>query len=67
MQQRELHITISPSGDVEIHMEGYKGKGCMNVAKAFESAVGKIVDATPTSEFYLPEENAHIQVDQNQR
>ena len=42
MKQREVDITIKPDGKVEVHINGYKGKSCLNVVSAIESLVGKI-------------------------
>src|SRR5688500_12100082 len=42
MPQREFDITIGPDGSVELHVSGYKGKGCLEVAKLFEKIVGEL-------------------------
>ncbi len=56
MKQREVEITIKPDGKVEVHINGYKGKSCMNVVSAIESLVGKVENLQYTSEYYEPDE-----------
>ncbi len=64
MKKRELEITIRPDGNVELHIEGYKGKSCLEVAAFFEKLVGKIEQSRYTSEFYEPEESVRFFVQQ---
>jgi hypothetical protein len=56
MPQREYQITISPDGHVQLHVEGFKGKGCLDAVKLFEQIVGEVKSQQTTSEFYEPEE-----------
>lgn len=56
MPQREYRVTISPDGHVELHVEGFKGKGCLDAVKLFEQIVGELKSQQATSEFYEPEE-----------
>jgi hypothetical protein len=66
MPQREFDITIAANGDVEIHIQGFKGKnGCQSAAAIFERAVGELKSQRETSEFYEPEET--VQTDLQQR
>lgn len=64
MPQREFDITIGPDGSVELHVKGYKGKGCMEAAKMFEQIVGELKAEQKTAEFYEPEEQVRYQIDQ---
>jgi hypothetical protein len=64
MPQREFDITIGKNGSVELHVKGYKGKGCLEVAKLFEQIVGEIKSEQKTNEFYEPEELVRYKVDQ---
>lgn len=64
MPQREFDITIGPDGDVELHVKGYKGKGCLEVAKLFEQIIGEAKAQRETSEFYEPEEQVRYNIDQ---
>ena len=64
MSQREFEITIGKTGEVEIHVKGFKGRACMDVVKVFEEIVGEMKSSQPTSEFYEPEEQVQYRVDQ---
>ena len=63
MPQREFEITIGPDGNVELHVKGYKGKGCLEVMKVFEQIVGDVKTQRETSEFYEPDERVQINID----
>ncbi len=60
MKQRTYELTISPTGEVEIHVDGFKGKGCLEAIKLFEQMVGETKDVRHTSGFYEPEEDVHL-------
>lgn len=64
MQQREFEITVAPDGSVEVHIQGYKGKGCLEAAKMFQQIVGEMQSQRETAEFYQPEENVRINIEQ---
>ncbi len=64
MPQREFDITIGPDGNVELHVKGFKGKGCLQAMKLFEQIVGEVKSQRETSEFYEPEEVVRYQIDQ---
>jgi hypothetical protein len=64
MKQREYEITISSAGEVEIHVDGFKGKGCLEAVKFFEQVVGEAKDVRHTSGFYEPEEDVHQHTEQ---
>lgn len=64
MPQREFDITISPSGSVEVHVKGYKGRSCLEALKIFEQAVGELKSQRATSELYEPEEQVRIDIEQ---
>ena len=64
MPQREFEITIAPDGGVEIHVKGYKGKSCLEVMKMFEQVVGELQSRNATSEFYEPDEQVQLNIDQ---
>ncbi len=64
MAVREFEITIDPAGFVEVHVKGYKGRTCMEVAKVFEQIVGEMRSHQLTSEFYEPEEQVQFRIDQ---
>ncbi|MCX6886881.1 MAG: DUF2997 domain-containing protein [Verrucomicrobiota bacterium] len=64
MPQREYEITIEANGTVQLHVQGYKGKSCMDVIKAFEKIVGELKSEQKTGEFYEPDEVVQYRVDQ---
>ena len=64
MPQREFDITIAPDGSVELHLKGFKGKGCLDVMKMFEQVVGELKSQQKTSEFYEPDEQVRYNIDQ---
>jgi acylphosphatase len=65
MPQREFDITINPDGSVEVHIQGYKGKSCLEALKIFEQAVGPVASRRETSEFYEPDEEVRFRLDQH--
>ena len=64
MPQREFEITIANDGSVEVHVKGYKGKRCLDAVKILEKIVGEIKSQRETSEFYEPEEEVKIDINQ---
>jgi len=64
MPQREFDITIAPDGGVEVHVKGYKGKSCLEVMKMFEQVVGELRSRNETNEFYEPDEQVQLNIDQ---
>jgi len=64
MPQREFDITIAPDGGVELHIQGYKGKSCLEVMKIFEQVVGELKGRRETSEFYEPDEVVQFNIEQ---
>ena len=64
MPQREFEITIGKTGEVELHVNGFKGRACLDVVKIFEEIVGEMKSQQETSEFYEPEEQVQYRIDQ---
>jgi len=64
MPQREYDLTIEPDGSVRLHVQGYKGKSCLEAVKLFESVVGGIKSQQATSEFYEPDEVVRHNIEQ---
>jgi len=64
MPQREFDITIGRDGNVELHVKGYKGKGCLEAMKMFRQIVGELKEEQRTNEFYEPEEQVRYNIDQ---
>jgi hypothetical protein len=64
MAQRELEISISQDGTVEVHVKGFKGKSCSEAVKLLQQVVGELKSEQKTSEFYEPEETVKFHLDQ---
>jgi hypothetical protein len=64
MPPREFDITIEPNGQVQLHVQGYKGKSCLEAVKIFEKIVGELKEQRETSEFYEPEELVQYHLEQ---
>jgi hypothetical protein len=64
MAQHEFEITIARDGTVELHVQGMKGKSCLEVMKLFEKVVGDIRSQQQTSEFYEPDEQVQFNIEQ---
>ncbi len=64
MPQREFDLTINPDGTVQVHVQGYKGKGCLEALKVFEKVVGEMQSQRETSEFYEPDEVVRYNLEQ---
>ncbi|HTV62155.1 MAG TPA: DUF2997 domain-containing protein [Verrucomicrobiae bacterium] len=64
MPQREFEISIGKDGSVELHVKGYKGRGCLEAMKMFEQIVGELKSEQRTNEFYEPEEQVRFNIDQ---
>jgi len=65
MPYREYEITIAGDGTVEVLISGFKGNGCLQAAKMFEELIGKIESQQPTHEFYEPDEEVRIDLNQH--
>lgn len=66
MPQREFEITISANGSVEVHLKGFKGRSCLEVMKLFEQVVGELKERRETNEFYEPDEEVRLNLEQRQ-
>ena len=66
MKERELQIIISPTGEVNLHIHGYKGPSCLEVVKLFEQIVGSVKSYEKSRAFYEPDEDVRFHIDQHQ-
>jgi hypothetical protein len=64
MPQREFEITIARDGTVELYVQGFKGKGCLEAVKMFEKIVGELESKQATSEFYEQDEEVRYRIEQ---
>jgi hypothetical protein len=62
MTAREFDITITADGQVEVHIQGFKGRAaCHNAAALIQKIVGHIESQSETSEAYEPDETVQTQ------
>jgi len=52
----QIEVRISPTGELQIHVQGVKGQKCTDVTAALEAAVGAIINMTPTEEMFQPDD-----------
>jgi len=57
MRPNEIELKILPDGNVELHIQGIKGKSCVEVAKFFEKFVGEMKSLNYTNEYYEPDQD----------
>lgn len=50
--KNEMTVTIGPDGNVEIAVNGVKGKSCVDFTKWLEDELGVVKNRTTTSEYY---------------
>ena len=54
-QRKELEITISPTGEVQVQVKCIPGQSCIEETKFLEDALGNnIKDRQLTSDYYKP-------------
>lgn len=53
--KQEMTVTIGPDGEVEIAVNGVKGKSCIDFTKWLEEELGIVKARTHTSEYYQSE------------
>ena len=52
-QKKELHITISPTGEVSVQVKCIAGASCVDETKFLEDALGNTIESRElTSEYY---------------
>ena len=61
MELQEIEVVINPNGQVNIHLTGVKGEGCLAITQPLEEALGnKILKRDKTAEFYEPNPNSNM-------
>lgn len=53
---KTITIKIGKDGNAQIDVKGVKGRSCVDLTQGLEEAIGKVVDADVTPEFYAPPE-----------
>ena len=64
MAQHEVDIEITKQGEVKVHINGDKGKACLEYAQWLTELVGKVKDQQLTSEYYEPEVKTRVDLHQ---
>jgi hypothetical protein len=59
---RSIQVKISPTGEINVEANGFKGKGCEAATKAIEEALGK-----PRERIRKPDFWRQSQANQNQQ
>ena len=49
---RRIHVRVSPTGEIQVEAEGFKGSGCEAATKAIEEALGKQTGRTRKPDFW---------------
>jgi hypothetical protein len=55
MGAQDIEIVIARSGEVQVHVKGVKGKGCLEWGRLLAAAVGRVKHQQLTSEYYEPD------------
>ena len=54
-QKKELHISISPTGEVSVTVKCIAGQSCVDETKFLEDALGNTIESRElTPDFYAP-------------
>lgn len=56
----EIHVTISPAGEVVVTVDGCAGPSCADLTKAIEQALGRVTADRKTPEYYLRQGGRHV-------
>jgi hypothetical protein len=52
-QRKELHIEISPTGEVQVHVKCVAGQSCVEETRFLEEALGNEIESRElTSDYY---------------
>ena len=60
MKEKMVIIEIDEQGNTSMDLEGFRGKGCADVAKAFQGS-DRVKSVLNKSEFYIPDKAANRQ------
>jgi len=55
---QEITIRVGKGGKINLDVAGVKGGSCKDLTKAFEKAMGKVVQTDNTNEYYEQENTA---------
>jgi hypothetical protein len=60
----ELEIEIAPDGETTVHVKGLKGRKCEGYLRVFEKLMGRVSGRKKTSEYYEPDSQVRIEIEQ---
>jgi len=64
MNNEELEIVISPTGQITVKTKGIKGKACLDVTNAIVALLGRESSRELTAEFYENQVEVRSEVQQ---
>lgn len=59
-ERHELKISIGPTGDVQIEVEGVKGSKCLKLTEELENELGLIINREKKADYYVSENENNI-------
>ncbi len=59
-KQVEIDVEIDEKGQLQVHVKGRKGKGCLEILEIIEQAVGRVTDKRLTEEYYEQEQAGNL-------
>jgi hypothetical protein len=63
----EIEVEIDAHGQVQVHVKGRKGKGCLEFVDALQQVLGRVEGQTLTAEYHEQEVSATGTVEQKAR
>ncbi len=64
MSEQAILVTISPTGEVTVSVEGVAGPGCQALTRPLERALGVTREDTRTTDYYRAAASArHVRLD----
>jgi hypothetical protein len=61
----KIILNIDQAGNVTVETKGVKGKGCLDVSKFIEEALGNVAELKKTSEYYADVLEERVRVSTN--
>ncbi len=62
-EKKELHIVISPTGEVKVQVKCIAGQSCVDETKFLENALGNVIESRElTAEYYQETEQETVEV-----
>jgi hypothetical protein len=55
--KKQIHVRVSPIGEITVEAQGFKGQGCEAATKAIEAALGTTTNRTRKPEFWQRDAN----------